>query len=109
MENFQSTIEGEWVKVNSIVLTSSEKALLASTNEEDTAAKKELVQEIKSKKHTTLTETESSLFVILYNKVKPVLKKTDAYELIACNVYKSNKLSGLLNCRVNGEHLQVRF
>lgn len=109
MENFQSTIEGEWVKVNSIILTATEKALLASTSEENIEAKSILLEEIKSKKYTNVTEPFSSILIGLYNRVKPVVKETDTYQLIACDILKTKKLSGILNCRINGEHKQVRF
>lgn len=41
-----------------------------------------------------------------YNLVKPTLKDTDVYQLISIDMV-DNK--GILNCRVNGEHKQIRF
>jgi trehalose/maltose hydrolase-like predicted phosphorylase len=109
MEIFQSTIENKWVKINKIEVTETEQELLRSTNEEDKVAKLELMQTIKSKRYTNLTATKSKEFVDLYNKAKPVLKETDNYQLISMDVSKTDKLSGILNCRINGEHKQVRF
>jgi len=109
MEIFQSTIENKWVKINKIEVSETEQELLRSTNEEDKVAKLELMQTIKSKRYTNLTTTKSKEFVDLYNKVKPVLKETDNYQLISMDVSKTDKLLGILNCRINGEHKQVRF
>jgi hypothetical protein len=109
MEIFQSTIENKWVKINKIEVTETEQELLRSKNEEDKVAKLELMQTIKSKRHTNLTATKSKEFVDFYNKVKPALKETDNYQLISMDISKTDKLSGILNCRVNGEHKQIRF
>jgi hypothetical protein len=109
MENFQSTIESKWVKINNVEITETEQELLRSTKEEDKVAKAELLETINSKRFTSLTATKSKEFVTLYNIVKPVLKETDEYQLIAIDVCKTDRLSGILNCRINGEHKQVRF
>ena len=109
MENFQSTEEKQWVKVNNIEITETEKTLLMSTNEDDKNAKNELLETIKSIRFTNLTATESEEFVDLYETIKPTLKDTDVYQLISCDILKTDKLSGILNCRINGEHKQIRF
>jgi predicted transposase YdaD len=109
MENFQSIEEGKWFKINKVELTESEQTLLKSTNEEDTIAKTELLETINSKRFTSLTTIKSKEFVDLYNSIKPAFKDTDVYQLISCNITKTDKLSGILNCRINGEHKQVRF
>ena len=109
MENFQSTIEKQWVKVNNVELTETEKTLLKSTNEDDKDAKNELLATIKSKRFTNLTATKSKEFVDLYDSIKPTLKDTDVYQLISCDISKTDKLSSILNCRINGEHKQIRF
>jgi hypothetical protein len=109
MENYQSTIEGKWVKINNVETTETEQELLRSTKEEDKVAKAELVETIKSKRFTTLTATKSKEFVDLYNSIKPALQETDEYQLISIDVCKTDRLSGILNCRINGEHKQIRF
>jgi hypothetical protein len=108
MENYQSITEGEWLKIEKIVLTETEMELLKSTKEEDKDAKTEL---LKSKKpiKTILTANESEEFVTLYNNIKPKLKDGDSYQLISIDVVKTNALSGILNCRVNNNHEQIRF
>jgi hypothetical protein len=110
MEHFQSTIENKWVKVNSIVLTEEQKTLLISKKAEDLIAKTELQETIKGQKYTNLTTTKAKVFNDLYNSIKPTIKEGDLYEFISMNVSKNeDKQSGILNCRLNKEHLQIRF
>jgi hypothetical protein len=109
MENFQSTIENQWVKINKVEITETEQELLKSTKEEDKVAKSELLETIKLKRFTTLTAIERVEFVNLYNSIKPTLQEADEYQLISIDVSKGNTLLGILNCRINGEHKQIRF
>jgi hypothetical protein len=107
MYNIQSTTEGQWNKVNKIVLTEAQKELLSSS--ENLQAKQELLQELELAKLTPLSQTESEKYIELYLKHKPVLKVNDEYQLISCNITIYRKTSGIINCRVNGEHKQIRF
>jgi transcriptional regulator with GAF, ATPase, and Fis domain len=109
MEIFQSVEEGKWFKINKVELTESEQTLLKSTNENDAIAKTELLETIKSKRFTSLTATKSKPFIGIYDRVKPTLKESDVYELIAIDISVGQKTSGILNCRINGEHKQIRF
>jgi hypothetical protein len=109
MENFQSTIETQWAKINKVEITEIEQELIKSTKEEDRISKSELLETIKSKKFTTLNSTEKVEFVDLYNRVKPDLQENDEYQLISIDVNKKDTLSGILNFRINGEHKQIRF
>jgi hypothetical protein len=109
MENFQSIEEGKWFKINKVELTESEQTLLKSTNENDKNAKTELLETINSKRFTSLTATKSKPYVDIYNRVKPALGEGDIYELIAIDISVGQKTSGILNCRINGEHKQIRF
>jgi hypothetical protein len=108
MENYQSITEGEWLKIEKVVLTETEIELLKSTKEEDKDAITELLNSKKPIK-TILTANESEEFVTLYNIIKPKLKDGDSYQLISIDVVKTNALSGILNCRVNNNHEQIRF
>lgn len=47
----------------------------------------------------------------LHEKLKPELPEGSVYEVIALNAtrHPGGVLSGILNCRVNGQHVQVRF
>lgn len=54
-------------------------------------------------------EKASELSAICQNS-KPLLQDGDSYQFIGANVSQDSEQSwGILNCRVNGEHIQVRF
>jgi hypothetical protein len=43
-------------------------------------------------------------------ELRDELKEKDTYQLISINLTeKEDKFTGILNCRVNGEHKQIRF
>jgi hypothetical protein len=109
MINVQSIVEGEWYKINRVFLTEEQQNLLKSQNDSDIQAKLELLAEIEPLKYTLLSESESVKYVELYNTHKPTLTQNDEYEFIVCNITATRKISGILNCRINGEHKQIRF
>ena len=109
MTNVQSTVEGEWFKFNRVFLTQTQRELLNSQNPEDEEAKFTLMEEIKGLRYTALTTEESEKYIELYNKNKPTLVESDVYELISCDISFERKTSGIINCRVNGDHKQIRF
>ena len=110
MKNLQSTIEGIWKEVLKVELTQEEKTLLMSTDEADLEAQKALMDEIKTKRFVDAQIKDSELAQAKYENVKPKLKENDTYQLIAFDVtLDSEHLTGILNCRVNGEHKQIRF
>ena len=110
MKNLQSTIEGTWIEIKPVTLTKEQQTLMMSQEESDTEAKNALMAEIKSQREVSATKADKTLAVAKYAEVKPILKEGNTYELIAMDlVIDELKLSGILNCRVNGEHKQVRF
>jgi hypothetical protein len=110
MKKLQSTAEGIWIELNQVILTEMQKALLMSTSEEDRDSQIELINEIKSLRETIAQGEDAALAQAKYEEVKPTLKETDEYQLISFDVnIDEEKLSGILNCRVNGDHKQIRF
>jgi hypothetical protein len=110
MKNIQSTTEGTWVELVPVELTESEKTLLTSTNEQDKEAKAELIAEIKTRSEKVLVKAESDKAKAIYLNLKPTLKETDIYQLISVNMTLDGETgTGIVNCRVNGEHKQIRF
>jgi hypothetical protein len=110
MKNYQSTIEGTWVELLPVQLTKEQRDLIRSNKQEDTEAKQELSVLIKSQREGQVDEVKKRELVSFYNSVKPELKENDTYQLISINLSeKEDKFVGILNCRVNGEHKQVRF
>lgn len=109
MKNYKSTIEGTWVEILKVELTEEQKALMSSTNKEDREAKIALAQSIKAQREAQLPEDKAAELVSFYNTIKPVLKETDVYQLISADISEVDAFKGILNCRVNGEHIQIRF
>ena len=110
MKQFQSTTEGTWIELNPVELTQEQKTLLMSREESDRESQKTLREEIKSLRESAVSEEVSSELDSFYLSVKPELKETDVYQLISMDVSeKAGGFTGILNCRVNGEHKQIRF
>jgi hypothetical protein len=110
MKNIQSTTEETWIELVPVELTEAEQTLLISTKEEDKVAKEELIAEIKTKKEKALSTEEVEIATSIYNSFKPSLEETDEYQLISVDMTLLGPVGkGLINCRVNGVHQQIRF
>jgi len=111
MKNYQSTIEGSWIELLKVELTEEQKALLMSTDEADRDAQKELREQIKAEREGQVEEAKATELTTFYQGIKPELKEEHTYQLISADVSEKQEgvFTGILNCRVNGEHKQVRF
>ncbi len=111
MKNYQSIIENQWVELLPVNLTDEDKMLLLSKNEEDLTAQKALIQAIKSQSQISVSSEIVNTLNEVYSNVKPTLQSGDLYEFISLNLTEkvNNTFTGILNCRVNKEHLQIRF
>lgn len=109
MKTYKSNIEGTWVEITPVELTAEQNALLISTNENDQEAKFNLLQTLTTQREVAVSENKRQELISFYNTIKPVLKETDIYKLISVELSEANPFEGILNCRVNGEHLQIRF
>jgi hypothetical protein len=109
MKTYQSTIEGTWVEILKVELTEEQKTLMSSTNEDDKEAKLALVNTLKAQREAAVSANKAQELTSFYNTVKPVLKETDVYQLISADLSEATPFTGILNCRVNNEHKQIRF
>jgi len=109
MKTYQSNIEGAWVEILKVELTEEQKSVLMSNNDNDKEAKNDLLQSLKTQREVAVSENKIQELVNFYNTIKPELKETDVYQLISADLSEANPFSGILNCRVNGEHLQIRL
>lgn len=110
MTNFQSTTEGTWVELKPVHLTEEQQTLLMSTDEADREAQASLREWMKSEREGEVGEQKASELTTFYESVKPELKEKDNYQLISMDISEKNgEFLGILNCRVNGEHKQIRF
>lgn len=56
------------------------------------------------------TGEEAIVAEAMYLSKKPILEAGDIYQLIAVDVsVDGENCTGIINCRVNGEHEQIRF
>ena len=113
MKNYQSTTEGSWIELLKVELTEEQKTLLMSTDEADKESKesKESLREwIKSEREGRVEEAKTNELISFYENIKPELKEEDNYHLVSMDISEKNdKFTGILNCRVNGQHKQIRF
>lgn len=106
MKHLQSTTEGTWIEIKQVKLTDEQKTLLMSRDKKDVEDKKTLVAELKTLREVAAKAADVKLAKAKYNEVKPTLEAEDVYHFISIDI---NDNSGILNCRINGEHKQIRF
>ena len=110
MRNFQSTTEGAWVELLPLQLTEEQKTLMRSTNKEDEEAKQALIETIKEQREGVVSSEKQEQLNGFYNLIKPEIGEDDVYNFLSINLSKKESgISGILNCRVNGEQKQIRF
>ena len=110
MKQLQSTTEGAWIELLQVDLTVAEQTLLMSIEESDREAQTALHTEIGIRRNGIAAASDIEVAQAKYEEIKPVLKPNAVYQLIAmdCTI-DGEVLTGILNCRVDGEHLQFRF
>jgi transcription initiation factor TFIIIB Brf1 subunit/transcription initiation factor TFIIB len=107
MKTYQSTTEGTWIELKGVQLTKEQRDLLRSRNEADKDAQAELSQLIKSQREGEVESSKVAELTSFYNTIKPA---DSNFQLISIDLSeKEDKFVGILNCRINGEHKQVRF
>jgi hypothetical protein len=112
MKNYQSTQEGSWIELLKVELTEEEKAVMSSTSMEaaDAEARRTLMAEIKAKREGSVASAKVAELQAFYESKKPEVPEGQTYQLIAMDISEGDSgFTGILNCRVNGEHVQVRF
>jgi hypothetical protein len=112
MKTLNSTVEGTWIEIKQVEISQEDKNLLESTSETDLEAKKVLIDKIKSERESVALESDVTLAKTTYESKKPTLKSTDTYQLISADFIINNDNTinnGIINCRVNGEHVQIRL
>lgn len=115
MTTYSQDSDNIWKKNNNVFLelTDSQKELLNSNNVDDEPAKKALIKDLQDKRFTVIEDPAvASKLDTIYAAQKPALNDTDNYELIDIHITLDDKNpngTGLLNCRVNSDHKQIRF
>jgi hypothetical protein len=107
MKHIESTDGITWKQINNISLTKEQIDILKDAESE---AANVLRAELNTNRYTVLSSAESEVAQDKYDELKPVIKETDQYQLIAVNMMlDGDATSGIINCRVNGDHKQIRF
>lgn len=110
MKTIQSTVETIWKEIVKVELTAEEKLLMRSFAEEDKVARTILMDRVRAERELPLDEESATAAQAIYEANKPVLKEGDTYQLISANMLMDGLIGkGIINCRVNNEHIQVRF
>jgi hypothetical protein len=109
MKHIETTDGITWKQINNISLTKEQIDILKDVESE---AANDLRVELNENRYTILSAKESKVAQDKYDEFKPVIKETDQYQLIAVNIMlgdDGDETSGIINCRVNGDHQQIRF
>ncbi len=110
MKNLQSIEEGTWTELVYIELTKAEEFLLDSNEEMDIEAKEALNARIAADRQKPASKSDAKLAKDFYATIKPELKEGDEYKFLAMSMFiDGDKKMGILNCRINGDHKQIRF
>ena len=107
MKKYKSTIENNWIELLNVTITEEQKNILLS---EDLDAAEEIKELINQQSQNEVTGGLKETLVNFYSSIKPELGETDKYQLISINIMENKGIfSGILNCRINDEHKQIRF
>lgn len=110
MKQYQSTEEGNWIEILNVDLQEEYTQLRQMMESGDHEGVKALSDSIKAKKEAVVTGQEAAALQAFYESKKPALAEGETYQLIAIDMTgEAGAYTGILNCRVNGEHVQVRF
>lgn len=107
MKNLTCVVEGIWKEDTYIELSIEEKEILVSGTDEE---KKVVTDKIEVFVVPIYEGVEAAVAEATYQSNKPILGDGDVYQLIAVDISVDGDIcTGIINCRVNGEHKQVRF
>ena len=110
MKILTSITEGVWLSPIITQLTAEEHVILQSEKETDAVAKAALLAAAKTNRENPASMEDAAEGQIVYEFHKPILKETDTYQLIAVDLNIDDTCkNGIINCRINGEHKQIRF
>lgn len=98
-----SLINNVWIERINPNITAEERAILEDRAMPPSEANKTLIESIRNRSQQPASESDAATAQAIYNQHK----LADAV-LIAADVSLPSG-NGIINCRVNGEHEQVRF
>lgn len=110
MRQYQSKEEGVWSEIVAVALTEEQKNILSNRNQHPPQTVRAVLDVFRQQMLGPVHEEMSQLLTTFYNTKKPEINESDTYQLIAIDINEDQgDFTGILNCRVNGEHIQIRF
>ncbi|MTK53308.1 hypothetical protein [Paludibacter sp.] len=108
MKNLHTDDGQLWKELKQVTLTPEQTAVLESGNSDKIS---QVMDFVRDNSMTDASDSDVSVANAAYEANKPVLKEKDVYQLIAIDVTIADNTakSGIINCRINDEHQQVRF
>jgi hypothetical protein len=97
MKNLSSELEGVWIE--RLQVSEAQIETLQNGSDEE---KQSVISALKG----TPSKADISKANEVYNLHKP---QDENYSLIGCDLTIDNGVRGIINCRINGEHKQIRF
>jgi hypothetical protein len=96
-------INGEWKQILDPNVTSEEQAVLENSSPENLEAIEELVANIRARSITNPSPEDAAATQTIYDQ-----NRIEGAEFIDCHITLPDGY-GLINCRVENEHKQIRF
>ena len=110
MRQYQSKEEGVWSEILPVALTEEQENILSNRNQHSPQTVRAVLDAFRQQMPGPVHEEMSQLLTTFYSTKKPQINETDTYKLIAIDINEDQgDFNGILNCMVNGEHVQVRF
>lgn len=94
---------GSWKQKNNLSLTNEEKSLMQNLQEGKKVEKKGLASKIKNDEWSNPSSEDSASTQTIYDN-----NKIEGARLISAEIFLPDG-NGIINCRINGEHKQIRF
>ena len=102
MKNFK-LVDNAWIEIVDPEITPEERAILQDGSYPPSEQKLALVESIKNRMHMPASEADATAAQAVYDQ-----HKIAEAVLIEANITLPAGI-GIINCRVNGEHKQIRF
>jgi hypothetical protein len=96
-------LNNQWKQKVAVELNEEEKALLRNFSEDKRLDRKSLSERVIAESLVTADSEDAGVAQALYDQ-----NKIEGAELISVEVLLPSEI-GIINCRLNGEHKQIRF
>lgn len=110
MKNLQSHIEGEWFEITTTPYTAEELSILENDIDENKEAIEAIIINNRDNSKISASQEDIILANNAYLKNRPIIPQGKEYSLInAFFTLNGLIVTGIINCRIDEEHKQIRF